>query len=576
MRFFTFLFLVFSIHSFAQKDNKYDTFFEKGNGNQSANYQETIKYYQLLAHDFATIEIQEMGLTDSGEPLHIVIFNAEKEFDFEKIKKNKAIVLINNGIHAGEPDGIDATMQLYRDLALGKVKAPKNTVIVCIPVYNIGGALNRNSTTRANQDGPEEYGFRGNARNYDLNRDFIKSDTRNTKSFVEIFHKTNADILIDNHVSNGSDYQYKLTYIMTQHNKLGTVLGDFMNTEMMPEIVHSLQKKNIETTPYVNSFEDTPDKGFGQFFDSPRFATGYTSLFNTIGFVVETHMLKKYAERVKVTYEYMRSAIDFTDANYQKIKQLRLKNEEQYQPQKSYTIKWEIDTTKTTTFPFLGYEAGYKKSEATTGNRLFYDRTKPFKKDIPYIKEFKLAKEIIIPNYYIIPKGFWPVIELLKSNNIICNTLKKDTLIEVESYKIADFKTTNSAYEGHYLHRNTTVTSSLQKVAFAKGDYIISTQQKGVKYVLETLEPEAIDSFFNWNFFDTMLQQKEGYSDYVFEDTAAQILKENTNLKAEFETKKQTDISFSTNPEAQLDWIYKHSVYYEKAHLQYPIYRILK
>lgn len=576
MRFFTFLFLVFSIHSFAQKDNKYDTFFEKGNGNQSANYQETIKYYQLLAHDFATIEIQEMGLTDSGEPLHIVIFNAEKEFDFEKNKKNKAVVLINNGIHAGEPDGIDATMQLYRDLALDKVKAPKNTVIVCIPVYNIGGALNRNSTTRANQDGPEEYGFRGNARNYDLNRDFIKSDTRNTKSFVEIFHKTNADILIDNHVSNGSDYQYKLTYIMTQHNKLGTVLGDFMNTEMMPEIVHNLQKKNIETTPYVNSFEDTPNKGFGQFFDSPRFATGYTSLFNSIGFVVETHMLKKYAERVKVTYEYMRSAIDFTDANYQKIKQLRLKNEEQYQPQKSYTIKWEIDTTKTTPFPFLGYEAGYKKSEATTGNRLFYDRTKPFKKDIPYIKEFKLAKEIIIPNYYIIPKGFWPVIELLKSNNIICNTLKKDTLIEVESYKIADFKTTNSAYEGHYLHRNTTVTSSLQKVAFAKGDYIISTQQKGVKYVLETLEPEAIDSFFNWNFFDTMLQQKEGYSDYVFEDTAAQILKENTNLKAEFETKKQTDISFSTNPEAQLDWIYKHSVYYEKAHLQYPIYRILK
>lgn len=576
MRFFTFLFLVFSIHSFAQKDNKYDTFFEKGNGNQSANYQETIKYYQLLAHDFATIEIQEMGLTDSGEPLHIVIFNAEKEFDFEKNKKNKAVVLINNGIHAGEPDGIDATMQLYRDLALGKVKAPKNTIIVCIPVYNIGGALNRNSTTRANQDGPEKYGFRGNARNYDLNRDFIKSDTRNTKSFVAIFQKINADILIDNHVSNGSDYQYKLTYIMTQHNKLGTVLGDFMNTEMMPEIVHNLQKKNIETTPYVNSFEDTPNKGFGQFFDSPRFATGYTSLFNTIGFVVETHMLKKYAERVKVTYEYMRSAIDFTDANYQKIKQLRLKNEEQYQPQKSYTIKWEIDTTKTTPFPFLGYEAGYKKSEATTGNRLFYDRTKPFKKDIPYIKEFKSAKEIIIPNYYIIPKGFWPVIELLKSNNIICNTLKKDTLIEVESYKIADFKTTNSAYEGHYLHRNTTVTSSLQKVAFAKGDYIISTQQKGVKYILETLEPEAIDSFFNWNFFDTMLQQKEGYSDYVFEDTAAQILKENTNLKAEFETKKQTEISFSTNPEAQLDWIYKHSVYYEKAHLQYPIYRILK
>ena len=576
MRFFKLLFLLFSISLLAQKNNKYVTFFEKGNGNQTGTYQETIAYYKLLTNDFPTIEMQKMGLTDSGEPLHIVIFNPEKQFNFEKIKKNKAVILLNNGIHAGEPDGIDASMQLFRDLALGIIKAPKNTVIVCIPVYNIGGALNRNSNSRANQDGPEIYGFRGNARNYDLNRDFIKSDTRNTKSFVEIFHKVNPDIFIDNHVSNGADYQYKLTYIMTQHNKLGTVLGDFLNKEMMPSLVSDLQKKGIETTPYVNAFADTPDKGFAQFFESPRYATGYTSLFNTIGFVVETHMLKKYAERVKVTYEYMRSAIDFTDSNYAKIKQLRLKNEEQYKPQKSYTIKWEIDSTKTIPFSFLGYEGSYKKSDVTTGNRLFYDRTKPYKKDVIFSKEYKSAKEISIPTAYVIPKGFWPVIDLLKSNGIQMEELKKDTLIEVESYKIADFKTTNSAYEGHYLHRTTTTTSQINKVAFAKGDYIIKTSQKGIKYLLETLEPEAIDSFFNWNFFDTILQQKEGYSEYVFEDTATQILKDNPKLKAELEQKKQTDVNFAKSSEAQLDWVYKHSVYYENAHLQYPVYRILK
>ena len=64
---------------------------------------------------------------------------------------------------------------------------------------------------------------------------------------------------------------------------------------------------------------------------------------------------------------------------------------------------------------------------------------------------------------------------------------------------------------------------------FAKEDYVFSTEQKAVKYLLETLEPEAIDSFFNWNFFDTILQQKEGYSEYVFEDLAAELLKEKGN-----------------------------------------------
>lgn len=575
MKLFTIFISLFTITLFAQNNKKYDTFFEKGNGNQSADYYETIRYFKMLANDFPTIQVKEMGLTDSGEPLHMVTFNPDKEFDFGKIQKTKAVLFVNNGIHAGEPDGIDASMQFYRDLATGKMKAPKNTVLVCIPVYNIGGALNRNSTTRANQDGPEVYGFRGNARNYDLNRDLMKSDTRNTKSFVEIFQKINADVFIDNHVSNGSDYQYKLTYIMTQHNKLGTVLGDYMNDVMMPALVKDLQNKKIETTPYVDSFKDTPDKGFGQFVDSPRYTTGYTSLFNTIGFVVETHMLKKYAERVKVTYEYMKSTLDFTDANYLKIKELRVKNLGQYQPKKKYTLLWEMDSTKATKFTFLGYEAGYKKSDATTGDRLYYDRSKPYKKDVPYVKEFKSQKDVVIPSAYIIPRGYWNIMELLKNNNITFRQLKNDTIAEVESYRIADFKTASSAYEGHYVHRNTTVTSKMVKMNFSKGDYYVPTNQKGVKYLLEAFEPEGVDSFFNWNFFDAILQQKEHYSDYVFEDSAAKILKENPILKAELEAKKQNDREFAKNPEAQLNWIYKNSAHYEKAHMQYPVYRVL-
>lgn len=576
MRFLTILLLLFSLTILAQKQTKYDTYFEKGNGNQSATYQETIAYFQLLANDFETINIKTMGLTDSGEPLHIVTFNSDATFDFEAIQKNKAVLLINNGIHAGEPDGIDASMQFFRDLALGKIKAPKNTVIVCIPVYNIGGALNRNSSTRANQSGPEEYGFRGNARNYDLNRDFIKSDTRNTKSFVEIFHTINPDVFIDNHVSNGSDYQYKLTYIMTEPSKLGTVLGSYLQKEMMPSLVSDLQKKKIETTPYVNTFHETPDQGFAQFFDSPRYTTGYTSLFNSIGFVVETHMLKKYADRVKVTYEFMKSTLEFTDTNYSKIKQIRKDNEAQFQPNKNYTLQWEVDKNIQEPFTFLGYEAGYKKSEATSGQRLHYDRNKPFKREVPFFPQYKSVKDITIPKAYVIPRGFWPVIELLKSNGIACQTIQKDTIIEVESYRIVDFKTTTSAYEGHYNHRNTVVVPKTEKLAFAKGDYIFPTQQKGIKYILETLEPEALDSFFNWNFFDPILQQKEGYSDYVFEDTAAQLLKDNPKLKSDLEAKKQKEPEFLNNPKAQLDWIYKQSIYYEKAHLNYPVYRITK
>ena len=576
MRFLKFTLLLLSVTIFAQNNHKYDTFFEKENGNQSANYQETMIYYKLLDTDFKSIQLQEMGLTDSGEPLHIIIFNAENEFDFNTLSKNKTIILINNGIHAGEPDGIDATMQLYRDLALGKLKAPKDVVIVAIPIYNIGGALNRNSTTRVNQDGPEEYGFRGNARNFDLNRDFIKSDTRNTRSFTEIFHLIQPAIFIDNHVSNGADYQYTLTYIMTEPKRLGNVLGDFVKNEMTPNIVADLKQKKIECTPYVNVWNSTPAEGFAQFSDSPRYATVYTSLFNTIGYVVETHMLKEYSKRVKATYDFMVAVVQYVDKNNNKIKNIETLNERQYQPKSSYTIQWAIDSSKVEKLSFMGYEGSYKKSKATNGERLFYDKSKPYIKNIPFFGTYKPVKEVIIPEAYIIPKGFWPIIDLLKSNHIAFLQLENDTIIEVEGYQIVDFKTAKSAYEGHYPHTTTKVSMTTTKVAFTRGDYVFSTRQKGVKFLLETLEPEAIDSYFNWNFFDTILQQKEGYSDYVFEDLAAEYLRKDATLRELLEQKKKEDPLFEKNSGAQLDWIYKNSVHYEKAHLQYPVYRIME
>lgn len=575
MRFTIIIVFLLSISSIAQMDKKYRTFYENGNGNTSANYQEIIRYYKMLDLNFETIKVINKGQTDSGEALQMVVFSSDKNFDFKNQSSSKTVLLINNGIHAGETDGIDASMQLFRDMAIGKISIPNNLVIVAIPVYNIGGYLNRNSTSRVNQNGPEEYGFRGNGRNFDLNRDFIKTDTRNTKSFAEIFHIVKPDIFIDNHVSNGADYQYELSYIMTEPKKIGTVLGNYMKNNFTAEIVNDLKLKNIESIPYVNIDGTTPDKGFAQFFESPRYATGYTSLFNSIGFVVETHMLKSYSKRVAATYEFMASTIKIAIKNAQDLKQKRFENQQQFRPHSKYVLKWVIDSSKVTKLPFLGFEAINKKSAVTTGDRLFYNRDKPFQKQIDFYGDYKSSKVVIIPDYYIVPKAFWTVTDLLKLNKIQYKLLKKDTIIQVESYRIVDYKTAKNPYEGHYPHSATKVAITAESKSFFKGDYLISTNQTGVKYLLETLEPEGIDSFFNWNFFDTILQQKEGYSSYVFEDLANDYLLKNPSIKSQFDQKLKDDKSFANNPESQLDWVHKNSPYYEKAHMNYPIYRIL-
>jgi len=562
-------------HSAGQTSKDFETHFEKSNGLETATYQQTIKFYYNLAEVYPEISIKAIGETDSGEPLHLVTLNLDAVFDFSKIKEHdKRILLINNGIHPGESDGIDATMMLIRDIVQGKIEAPKQTVLATIPIYNIGGSLNRNSTTRTNQNGPKEYGFRGNARNYDLNRDFIKCDTKNARTFARIFHLVKPDVFIDNHVSNGADYQYTLTHVFTQHNKMGNDLGDYIHTEIMPTLKQKLLEKNWDITPYVNVFNQVPEEGFSQFMDYPRYSTGYATLFNCLGVMVETHMLKPYKQRVEGTYELMKSMIDITEEQGDKISELRNSALANFQSKKTYPLDWIMDTTKKTTLNFKGFEGHFIESKITGANRLKYDRTKPFTKKISYQNYFKPSLKVKIPDAYIIPQGWHNVIDLLKLNAVKMHVLERDSTITVESYKIEDYKTREMPFEGHYLHYKVTVSKNNQNITFKKGDVIIKTAQPSFRYIIETLEPQAPDSFFNWNFFDTILQQKEWVSPYVWEDLALKILDKNPKLKVEFEEKKKNEKDFADQWYAQLDWIHKQSKYYEKAHLQYPIYRL--
>lgn len=555
----------------------FKTQFEASNGTETPEYHEVISYYQDLADAYHEISLFEMNKTDSGKPLHLVVFNAAGKTqlsDFENTTKNK--VLINNGIHPGESDGIDASMMMLRDIVQNDSLKEKyqHTLIAVIPVYNIGGALNRNSHTRANQNGPKAYGFRGNARNFDLNRDFIKQDTKNAAAFAQIFHTVNPDVFIDNHVSNGADYQYAITHLFTQHNKLGGNLGNFLETQMRPALEASLARKGIPITPYVNVWGSTPEKGFSQFFDSPRYSTGYTTLFNTLGMMVETHMLKPYKIRVEQTYELMLSMLDFTEDRSEEIKDLRSKAVQELLSKKKYPIAYKVDREHPTTLQFKGYEGTYVDSKITSGKRLFYDRSKPFTKPVNYYNNFEVNSEVSIPQAYILKQGWHDVVSRLKNNQIEFAPLDEDTTFEVEVQYIDDYKTRTSAYEGHYLHYNTKVKTVKKNITFKKGDIYIPTNQEGVRYLLETLEAEAPDSFFNWNFFDTVLQQKEGYSGYVFEDIAEQFLKDNPGVKKELDDRIKKDPDFAKNPRAQLYFIYQKSPYYEKAHLMLPIFKV--
>lgn len=552
------------------------TRFEQSKGTQTPAYFEIIDWWQKLDTKSGKVKMLTMNMTDAGYPLHLVVVANNGDFNFGHIRKNnKRIILINNGIHPGEPDGIDASMLLARDIVIGKYKIPDNIVLAFIPVYNIGGCLNRSAYYRVDQNGPEEFGFRGNSQNLDLNRDFIKCDSKDARSFTEIFHLLDPDVFIDNHVSNGADYQHVMTLLTTQHTKLGGVMGEYTSKEFEPALYGLMKEKGFDLVPYVNVWGDTPENGWQEYWDSPRYASGYAALWHTFSFVPESHMLKPYNQRVKATYALMQSFIEFTAKNSEKIKQLREQTKQYVKTATDFPIRWAIDKSVFKEILYKGYESGKRPSEVSGLPRLYYDRNKPYEKTVRIFNHFPAKEFVKKPNAYVIPQGWWKVIELLKLNKVQMTQLKKDTLIEVEFYKIEDYKTMPRQYEMHHLNSDVKLTTATGKLKFSKGDWYIPLNQVANRFLIETLEPRGEDSYFAWNYFDAILGQKEGYSAYAFEDIAAEYLKTNLDLKSRLEQRKVTDTVFAKNGRAQLNFVYQNSPWHETALMQYPVYRIL-
>ena len=553
------------------------TKFEQTNGKESPTYFEIIDWWKKLDEKSGKVKMLTMGMSDAGYPLHLIVVSNNGDYNFDNIRKNnKRIIFINNGIHPGEPDGIDASMLMARDLVINKIKIPDNIVLAIIPVYNIGGCLNRSVNYRIDQNGPVEKGFRGNSQNLDLNRDFIKCDSKEARAFAEIFHLLDPDVFIDNHVSDGADYQHVMTLLTSQHNKLGGVMGEFMNKQFEPALFSLMKEKNYDLVPYVNAFGETPETGWSEYWDSPRYSSGYASLWHTFAFVPETHMLKPYDQRVNATYALMQCFIDFTSKNSEQIKTLRNLTKQAVKAATTFPISWSVDRSQSTTVTYKGYAAGKKPSEISGLPRLFYDRSKPFEKQVPIYNYYKTEKVVQKPVAYIIPQGWWKVIDLLKLNKVDMRQLKKDTTIEVRVYRIDDYKTAARQNEMHHRNNEVKLLESIQKMKFSKGDYYISLNQVANRFLIETLEPQTEDSYFSWNFFDAVLGQKEGFSGYSFEEIAAEYLKTNPELKNKLEQRRVSDTAFAKSANAQLNYVFQNSPYFEPVNLRYPVYSLMK
>lgn len=557
---------------------------EKTDYQETPRYDATLEYARRLADASELIQFESFGKSGEGRELPLMIATEDGTFTPEAAKSsNKPVILIQACIHAGEPDGKDAGLALLRDIAITKTRPGllKNLVVLFIPIYNTDGHERVSPFNRINQNGPVEMGWRTTTTYQNLNRDYMKADTPETRAWLALWNKWQPDLFIDCHVTDGADYRVNITHHHEHHAGVAPAVLAW-EKQVIDERVQPATEAAGNVVSWYLEFIDNRDltKGIRDFNGSPRFSTGYLPLRNRPGILIETHMLKPYRPRVIGTYDFLRFTLEEVGRDPESLLAAGREADRQtlemvssYDPARQFPLDFELTETPT---PYFLRAVKYKTELSDVSGAPYVTfGTEPLDLTVPMYNDFRVKKAVAPPLSYIVPAQWTDVIEVLRAHGLTLQVMKEPATVEIESYRFVDVKWPAGPFEGR-LMPSFNVEKVTEARRFPAGSVVVPLAQESARVAINLLEPEAPDSLVRWGFFNATFEQKEYGEDYVVEKLAREMLALDGNLREEYETKLASDEAFASNPGARLEFFYRRSPYWDPQMNLYPVGRIIK
>ncbi len=570
-------FLVMIFNVFGQNSD-WTTYYENSDFLETPRYNETMEYTKKLAESSDLIEYKSFGTSLQGRGLPLLIIDKNKNFTPESVKESgNAILLIEACIHPGESEGKDAGLMLIRDIIIHN-KFPKlleHTTVLFIPIFNTDGHERFSAYNRINQNGPKEMGWRTTASNLNLNRDFLKADAIEMQQWLKLFNEWLPDMFIDIHTTDGADYQYSLTYGMH-------VLGD-MNKEQtewqynyLAEVENKLLDDDVLMFPYVafRRWHD-PRSGLIRRTASPRYSTGYSVYQNRPALLVETHMLKDYKTRVDATYHLLRHTLEIVDNQHKELIEINLNTDSETMDLagKEFILNYYTSDKDSSIVKFKGVDYDIVHSDLTNDIWVqFSDKPKDY--DLVLFDKLMPASSAKLPQAYIIPVEWTKVISRLEMHGIEYSVLKEPKEIDIKTYKFTNVTFANSPFEGRQMVQDFNMEEISIKKLFPAGSVIVTTNQRTAKIIAHILEPIGPDSYVRWGFFNAIFERKEYVETYVMEKMARKMIKENPELREEYEKAVQENPQYYNNQWTKLFWFFERTPYWDQQKNVYPVGKI--
>lgn len=560
---------------------EYLTAFELSGGKETPHYAQTVEYCKLLDKASDKLTYSSFGQSAQGRDLPLLIADRDGLTSPEAIRnKGRIVLLVQACVHAGESDGKDAGLMLLRDIAFGKSSYMlENVSILFIPIFNVDGHERFGPYNRINQNGPKEMGWRVTAQNLNLNRDFMKAESPEMQAWIKLYNTWLPEFFVDCHVTDGADYQYKITYALEVYGNMDKKLTDWTSNVFEAQITREMKACGNPMISYVEfrNWHD-PRSGLVTNVAPPMLSQGYTAIQNRPGLLIETHMLKPYNVRVNATYDMLRLTTSILNKEGRSLQALEQQADKYVASQEFrkqlMPLKFVDSQTDSTMIDFLGFEYTIEKSGISGGEWFKYDTTRPVVMKVPFFDHPISSYSAMLPEAYIIPAEWSALTEKLIMHGVAVKYLAESTSCSVESYRFSNISWQQRPYEGRHgvTFDCKSVTETRQ---FPAGSAVIDMNQRTARVIAHFLEPKASDSFVGWGFFDAIFEQKEYAESYVMEVEARRLLAADPALKGEFERKKIEEPAFAADPEAILNWFFSKTAYWDQHMNLYPVGRLI-
>jgi len=526
--------LFFAMNTNASQ-SKLESRAERTNYEETSRYSDVIEFIAELQQASPSVKMESFGTTNEGRALPLVILSKPAiSSPMEAAASGKPIVFIMANIHAGEVEGKEATQHLMRDIVTGAFGALLDHIVLLVaPIYNADGNEKIDINNRTAQNGPASgVGTRENAKQMDLNRDFMKLESPEARGLIEnVFNRWDPHVVIDLHTTNGSYHGYALTYSPSLNPNADRKLVSFVRDKLLPDVSKTLKTKHKYQTYFYGNFSDdknparelSPDKStdpkaWATFDHRPRFGNNYVGLRNRIAILSEAYSYLDFRARVDVTDKFVRAILQYLADHAGEVMSLVREADKRAAEtgttasnEEGFGISFEL---KASPKPVEILVSSVTKTVDPRTNKPRFQATGESRAvKMTEYGEFQPARRIKPPAAYLLKPEQKDLIKLLQSHGIVVEATMKDETLEVEQYSIKKLDRAQRAFQGHRETRLTVSAGDAQE-KFPAGSFIVSTHQPKAALIFYLLEPESDDGLVNWNYLDQELDRavKEGGS----------------------------------------------------------------